>query len=74
MKIQSKPLFYTGLLFQIIQLSIFAILGLSLLNWDWVTLKLVKIVLCISILILYNGLSALMIIFGIKEDNMKGGK
>ncbi len=39
-----------------------------MLSWNWVTMKLVKIVLAIGGLVLYEGLAITMMYFGLKKD------
>ncbi len=68
MKIQNKPLFWTGFTLQIIPLTILGIFGLAMLNWDWITIKLAKVVLVILGMILYEGLVFVMMYFGLKRD------
>ena len=68
MKIRNKPLFWTGLSFQIIQIAIVGIYGLTLLSWAWFTHKIFILIILASAWLLFNGLSIVMMYFGLKRD------
>ncbi len=72
----NKPLFWVGLSFQIIQMSILGIWGLTFLDWSWTyttveTLsdpETMKLALVGLFIILYNISSLLMIKAAIKKE------
>ena len=69
MKVRNKPMFWTGLVFQIIQLSGLVIFGLTLLNWDWVTKQVVMSALIILAILMYNGVSGSLMYLGLRKEN-----
>jgi len=74
-KIKNKPLFWTGLSFQIIQFSVIGIIALTLLDWSWFTLNVLKGILVVSAILFYNGISLTLIFSGLKfKRKKKGGK
>ena len=74
MKVRNKPLFWTGLAFIIVQMAGIALFGLSFLSYDWLTKKVLVLILGISGAILYIGLSFILIYFGLKDDKPKKKK
>ena len=74
MKIQDKTLFGTGLVMQLIQFGILGVFIISLLNWSWLTMKLISIILAVTAFCLYNGISIWLMKLSLHKEEVQKKK
>lgn len=60
--------FWTGTIMGLLEIIGLGIFGLTLLNWDWVTGKVVLAAVIISAVVLYNALAIMLILNGSAKE------
>ena len=64
MEIRNKARFWTGAIMGLFELLALGIYGLTILNWTWLTEKVVLMAVTISAIVLYNALAIILILNG----------
>ncbi|MCK9429507.1 MAG: hypothetical protein M0R17_05845 [Candidatus Omnitrophica bacterium] len=71
-EMNNKQRFWTGAVMGLFEMVGLGIWGLTQLNWDWITERLILTAFAVSAILLYNVLAGMLILNGSKK--MKGGK